>query len=80
MGRVLFEELGNGSFDGIPKSICEDETPDSLKKIMTNLAYLWVVDHSQTFAVTSVANNFYFVPSAVMKPLSDLGKTPMSDT
>ena len=47
MGTFLFRELGNkdSRFDGIPESIMKDGSPDSLKKIMTNLAYLWIVHH-----------------------------------
>ena len=68
-----------GKFDGLPDSIAEDESPDSLKKIMTNLAYLWVVHHGETFSFSSVSNNFYFVPSAMRKPLSDLPSHEMTD-
>ena len=41
---------------------------------MTNLTYLWVVVHAQTFSLVSVASPFYYVPSVMRKPLSDLQK------
>ena len=68
-----------GKFDGIPDSISKDETPESLKKIMTNLAYLWVVHHGETFSFTSVSNNFYAIPGTVRKPLSALPSHVMND-
>ena len=46
---------------------------------MTNLAYLWVVHHGETFSFSSVSNNFYFVPSTMRKPLSELPPSEMSD-
>ena len=47
MGEILLNELRDkkGKFDAIPSDIVEDSTPNSLKKIMTNLAYLWIVRH-----------------------------------
>ena len=68
-----------GKFDSLPDAIAEDETSDSLKKIMTNLAYLWIVHHGETFSFTSVTNNFYFVPSTMRKPLSELPPSEMSE-
>ena len=46
---------------------------------MTNLAYLWVVHHGETFSFTSVSNNFYVTPSTVRKPLSALPSHVMND-
>ena len=73
-GKFLYNQLGNEKdrFDGIPISICEDYTMNSFKTIMTNLAYLWVVHHGQTFSLVSVANSFYFVPPMMRRPLSSL--------
>ena len=70
-----------GKMDALPLSIHEDETPNTLRKIMTNLAYLWVVVHAQTFSLVSVACPFYYVPSVMRKPLSDLWKLkkPLTD-
>ena len=81
MGEFLLSQMidEKGKFDGLPDSIIADETPESLKKIMKNLAYLWVVHHGETFSFTSVANNFYLVPCSVRKPLSELPSSQMSD-
>ena len=46
---------------------------------MTNLAYLWVVHHGETFSFTSIACNFYLVPSSMRKPLSDLPSHQLSE-
>ena len=46
---------------------------------MTNLAYIWVVHHGETFSFTSVSNNFYQIPSAVRKPLSELPTHQLSE-
>ena len=45
---------------------------------MTNLAYLWVVHHGQTFSHVSVANSFYNAPPQVRKPLSSLPDRQLS--
>lgn len=42
---------------------------------MTNLAYLWVVKHGETFSLVSVSNNFYLVPPMMRKPLSELSSS-----
>ena len=70
----LFEQLGTKSerFDGFPESVLADQTWESLSTIMTNLAYLWVVHHGETFSLVSVASNFYLVPPMMRKPLSAL--------
>ena len=68
-----------GKFDGLPNSIDQDETPESLKKIMTNLAFIWVVRHGETFSLVSVACGFYFVPPMVRKRLSELPENEMND-
>ena len=46
---------------------------------MTNLAYLWMVHHGQTFSLVSVANSFYFVPPMLRKPLSDLTNKQLTE-
>lgn len=48
-----------------------DDGPESLIKIMTNLAYLWIVHHGETFSLISVSSNFYLVPPMMRRPLSD---------
>lgn len=71
MGQFLLDQLKDkeGKFDGLPNEIAKDPTESSLKILMTNLAYLWVVYHGETFSLLSVANAFYFVPPCIRKPL-----------
>ena len=46
---------------------------------MTNLAYLWVVHHAETFSLISVASPFYYVPPCIRKPLQNFPKNPLSN-
>lgn len=41
---------------------------------MTNLAYLWVLHHGETFSLVSVCCNFYFVSPMMRKSLESLNK------
>ena len=81
MGEFIISQLRDeeGKFDAIPESVALDDTPESLKRIMTNLAYIWVVHHAETFAFTSVCCNFYQIPSTVRKPLSELPSHELSE-
>ena len=74
IGTLLFNQLqdSRGKFDSLPVEVTQDEDCSSLKKIMTNLAFSWIVFHGQTFSLVSVSSNFYFVPSMMSKPLSAL--------
>ena len=81
MGQFLLKQLSDkkGNFDGLPNEIGKDPTESSLKKIMTNLAYLWVVHHAETFSLISVASPFYYVPPCIRKPLQNFPKNPLSN-
>ena len=80
LGSILYRELGNGSYDGIPKSISDPATAqEQIKKIMKNLIYLWVIHHGETFSIISVGNCYYFVPTFLRKPLSQAPTTAALD-
>ena len=71
VGAFIYKELGNGIMCGIPEDICFDKTPKTLKKLMTNLVYLWVVHHSETFSMISTNNLYYMAPTFVSKSLAE---------
>lgn len=70
---------GNDKFDGIPESICHDKTPESIKKILKNLAYLWLIHHGETFSIISIVNMYYFCPTFIRKPLSQFPNRALSN-
>lgn len=82
LGAFIYRELGSGAFDGVPKSIANKDTAsEDLKLLMKNLIYLWVVHHGETFSIISVGNAYYFVPTFMRKPLSQVYNrtTPLTD-
>lgn len=81
MGKFILDQVKDkkGKMDALPFEISEDKSPKSMKKLMTNLAYLWIVHHGETFSLVSVANSFYFVPPMLRKPLSSLGNKQMTE-
>lgn len=83
MGTFLYEQLGDKGvrFDSIPESIKKDQTKQSLRKIMTNLAFLWLSVHGQTFSIVSVCNACHMFPAMMRKPITDLNKytSPIND-
>ena len=81
LGTFIYNQLISGSskLDGLPKEICTDKTPNTLKKLLKNLAYLWIVHHGETFSIISVVNMYYFCPTFLRKPLSEFPNKVMSD-
>ena len=81
MGKFIYDQLvkDGKKMDALPESICKDSSPNSLKKLMTNLIFLWVVHHGQTFSMVSMNNIFYMVPTFAARPLSALPNSPLSD-
>ena len=45
MGKFIYDQLVKDGIrmDALPESFCKDSSPNSLKKLMTNLLFLWVV-------------------------------------
>lgn len=65
-------------FYGLSKEF-NDNSIESVKKLMTNLLFIWCVTHGGTFSYLSVLNNFYFSPPNMRKPLSALPNTPLTN-
>lgn len=78
IGQQIYDEVHGGEFNALSDEICRDETPETLKKLMLNLAYNWCVHHGETFSLISVGCNYFLVPSLMRKPLSHLGDKPLT--
>lgn len=78
LGKKLYDELGDKDgkrFDAIPSCIYDsgpEIARETIKEVMKNLIYLWVVHHGETFSIISVGNAYFFCPTFMRKPLSAL--------
>ncbi len=67
-----YSEAQKLKLDSLPEQIKGSDRFENLKKLMTNLAYVWTVIHAETFSIVSVACTFYTAPPLVSKPLASL--------
>lgn len=81
-GIAGYAEAQKLKLDSLPENIKGSDNFENLKRLMTNLAYVWTVIHAETFSMISVSCTFYTAPPLVPKPLSTLKnhKTPLTES